>query len=60
MPSNDTAGSGESTPGTVVDEELLTGEVLLLLPLTREWDFQSDPVHTPLRRVAGNGLMVMG
>ncbi len=55
MPSKDTAGStgvGESCPAAA-------GEVLLavLLPLMREWDFHSDPVQTPLRRVAGYGLM---
>ena len=60
MPSKDTAAawSGESKPGAG-GEALLPGDELLLLPalLTREWDFQSEPVHTPFRRMAGYGLM---
>lgn len=64
MQSKDTAAawSGESKPGAG-GEALLPGDelllLLLLLPalLTREWDFQSEPVHTPFRRMAGYGLM---
>jgi hypothetical protein len=61
MQSKDTAAawSGESRPGAGGEALLPGDELLLLLPalLTREWDFQSEPVHTPFLRMAGYGLM---